>query len=122
MKRVKPIAATEDDVKNFDNQGFLRKLTRYALRLGRPVIEQLYGLYFVLRSNNTPMRSKMLIVGALLYFISPIDAIPDMLTPFGFSDDIAVIAMVYKLIKEYLTDDLRQQAKSAAEALFKRAQ
>lgn len=122
MKRVKPIAATEDDVKNFDNQGFLRKLTRYALRLGRPVIEQLYGLYFVLRSNNTPMRSKMLIVGALLYFISPIDAIPDMLTPFGFSDDIAVIAMVYKLIKEYLTDDLRQQAKSAAEALLQRAQ
>ena len=58
MKRVKPFVADEQDVKNFNDQGFLRKLARYALRLGRPVVEQLYALYYMLRSDATPMRSK----------------------------------------------------------------
>ena len=89
MKRVKPLAADEQDVKNFNDQGFLRKLARYALRLGRPVVEQLYALYFMLQSQDTPMRSKMVIVGALLYFVSPVDLVPDILGPLGFSDDLS---------------------------------
>lgn len=120
MKRVKSIAADEQDVKNFNDQGFLRKLARYALRLGRPVVEQLYALYFMLRAEETPMRSKMVIVGALLYFVSPIDLVPDILGPLGFSDDLAVIAMVFKQVKAYLTDDIRSKAAAATAQLMQR--
>ena len=120
MKRVKPLAADEQDVKNFNDQGFLRKLARYALRLGRPVVEQLYALYFMLQSQNTPMRSKMVIVGALLYFVSPVDLVPDILGPLGFSDDLAVIAMVYKQMKTYLTTDIRARAAEATAQLMQR--
>ena len=120
MKRVKSIAADEQDVKNFNDQGFLRKLARYALRLGRPVVEQLYALYFMLRAEATPMRSKMVIVGALLYFVSPIDLVPDILGPLGFSDDLAVIAMVFKQVQAYLTDDIRRKAAAATAQLMQR--
>ena len=120
MKRVKSIAADEQDVKNFNDQGFLRKLARYALRLGRPVVEQLYALYFMLRAEATPMRSKMVIVGALLYFVSPIDLVPDILGPLGFSDDLAVIAMVFKQVQTYLTDDIRGKAAAATAQLMQR--
>ena len=120
MKRVKSTAANEQDVKNFNDQGFLRKLARYALRLGRPVVEQLYALYFMLRAEATPMRSKMVIVGALLYFVSPIDLVPDILGPLGFSDDLAVIAMVFKQVKAYLTDDIRSKAAAATAQLMQR--
>lgn len=120
MKRVKPLAAAENDVKNFNEHSFFRKLARYALRLGRPVVEQLHALYFILRSDATPMRSKMLIVGALLYFISPIDVIPDILGPLGFSDDIAVVAMVLKQVKEYMTDDIRDRAAAATAKLMQK--
>ena len=120
MKRVKSIADDEQDVKNFNDQGFLRKLARYALRLGRPVVEQLYALYFMLRAEATPMRSKMVIVGALLYFVSPIDLVPDILGPLGFSDDLAVIAMVFKQVKAYLTDDIRSKAAAATAQLMQR--
>ena len=120
MKRVKSIAADEQDVKNFNDQGFLRKLARYALRLGRPVVEQLYALYFMLRAEATPMRSKMVIVGALLYFVSPLDLVPDILGPLGFSDDLAVIAMVFKQVKAYLTDDIRSKAAAATAQLMQR--
>ena len=120
MKRVKPFIADEHDVKNFNDQGFLRKLARYALRLGRPVVEQLYALYYMLRSDATPMRSKMVIVGALLYFVSPIDLIPDILGPLGFSDDLAVVAMVFKQVKAHLTDDIRSKAATATAQLMQR--
>ena len=39
MKRVKPFIADEQDVKNFNDQGFLRFFFRYDLRLGGPVVE-----------------------------------------------------------------------------------
>ena len=120
MKRVKPFVADEQDVKNFNDQGYFRKLARYALRLGRPVVEQLYALYYMLRSDATPMRSKMVIVGALLYFVSPIDLIPDILGPLGFSDDLAVVAMVFKQVKAHLTDDIRSKAATATAQLMQR--
>ena len=45
-----------------------------------------------------------MILGALAYFISPIDAIPDVLFPIGYADDAGVIMAVvaflgYKLNK-----------------------
>ena len=43
-----------------------------------------------------PWKSLLLIVAAILYFINPIDVIPDLLPLIGLSDDFAVLFMVYK--------------------------
>jgi uncharacterized membrane protein YkvA (DUF1232 family) len=43
-----------------------------------------------------PWKSLLLIVAALLYFINPIDVIPDLLPIIGLSDDFGVLFMVYK--------------------------
>lgn len=105
--------------KKLDEPGFLRKLARVAGRLGAPVVRQLYALYFLFKSPNTPKRAKMVIIGALVYFFSPIDSIPDLLGPLGFSDDVAVIALVYAQMKSYLTEDIKEQARLAADKLFR---
>ena len=39
---------------------------------------------------------KSIVVGALVYFISPIDAIPDLAPLFGYLDDLGVITAVLK--------------------------
>jgi len=96
--------------RNLDTSGFGR--------LGKPVVRQLYALYYLWESEHTPKRAKMIIVGALVYFLSPIDSIPDLLIPFGFSDDIAVIALVYSQMKNYLTEDIQEKARQAADKLF----
>lgn len=106
--------------KKLDEAGFLRKLARFAGRLGAPVIRQLYALYFLWKSPFTPKRAKMIILGALVYFFSPIDSIPDLLGPLGFSDDIAVISLVYSQMKAYLTEDIREQARLATNKLLGR--
>lgn len=43
----------------------------------------------------------VLIVAALLYLVSPLDLIPDML-PGGFVDDAAVIAFVISMVRDEL--------------------
>lgn len=47
----------------------------------------------------------MLVIAAIIYFVSPIDFMPDML-PGGFIDDAAVIAYVVTQIKADLDNFL----------------
>lgn len=122
MKRVNLPTGNEEDVQNFNDQRFLQKLARFAVTLGKPVIEQIYALYFMILSPDTPMKSKLMIVGALLYFVSPMDAIPDLLGPFGFSDDVAVIALVFKQLKDSMSVDIKAKAMAATETLLKKVQ
>jgi uncharacterized membrane protein YkvA (DUF1232 family) len=44
-------------------------------------------------------RSVVILVGAVIYFLMPIDAIPDFIPGIGFLDDAAVIAMALAAVK-----------------------
>jgi len=48
--------------------------------------------------REIPWKSLVLIVAAILYFINPIDVIPDLMPLVGLTDDFAVLFMVYKSI------------------------
>ena len=52
-----------------------------------------------------PAMDKVKIIGAIVYVITTIDAVPDLIPVLGFGDDIGVVAYVIgklgKLIKEY---------------------
>ncbi|WP_347552350.1 YkvA family protein [Pseudalkalibacillus hwajinpoensis] len=47
-------------------------------------------------------KSIILIVGGLLYFVSPIDAVPDLLAGVGLLDDVAVIGFIAGQLKQEL--------------------
>ena len=79
------------DPKNYSDQGFWSKVARAAGSAGRYVIEKALLLYFVLSDSDTPPWAKATIVAALAYFISPVDAVPDVLPVVGFGDDLAVL-------------------------------
>ena len=53
--------------RNLDTSGFMKKLGRFAGRLGKPVVRQLYALYYLWESEHTPKRAKMIIVGTGLF-------------------------------------------------------
>jgi uncharacterized membrane protein YkvA (DUF1232 family) len=46
-----------------------------------------------------PWKSLSLILGAVLYFMSPIDMIPDVLPGFGFMDDAFIITWVMRMLR-----------------------
>ena len=52
------------------------------------------ALFRYMKDKNVAWYRKSIVVGALIYFISPIDAIPDFVPLFGYLDDLGVITAV----------------------------
>jgi uncharacterized membrane protein YkvA (DUF1232 family) len=48
-------------------------------------------------------KSMLTVVAGLMYFLSPLDAIPDFIPVFGMLDDIAVLAWVMKTLDDELS-------------------
>jgi len=75
-----------------------KKLPKQALQqlalLRRMVVAYVKGEY-----RQFPLRSILLAVGALLYFVNPFDLIPDFVVGFGLLDDATVIAFVLNSIQ-----------------------
>lgn len=58
---------------------------------------------WALREYRTvPWKSLVYIVGAIIYFVNPIDVIPDVLGAIGFIDDAAVAAAVIRAVQAQL--------------------
>ena len=49
--------------------------------------------------RQAPWKSVALIIGAILYFVSPLDAIPDFIPILGFADDAFIIAFVMRHVR-----------------------
>lgn len=97
------------------SRGFWPKIARTAARI--PFAGQALALYYAARDPETPPAAKGLMLAALAYFVSPIDAIPDVLAGIGFTDDAAVIAAVMATLAAHVRDRHRRSAEAALEKL-----
>lgn len=50
--------------------------------------------------REIPWKSLLLIIGSLIYFLMPLDLIPDFVPVMGLADDISIIFLVFKSIGE----------------------
>jgi uncharacterized membrane protein YkvA (DUF1232 family) len=50
--------------------------------------------------RQIPWKSLLMIIGSLIYFLMPIDLIPDFIPITGFADDISIIFLVFNSINE----------------------
>jgi uncharacterized membrane protein YkvA (DUF1232 family) len=50
--------------------------------------------------RQAPWKSIALVIGAVLYFVSPLDAIPDWIPIIGFMDDAFIIGFVMRAIRK----------------------
>jgi uncharacterized membrane protein YkvA (DUF1232 family) len=72
---------------------------------------QLEKVYDLLVSGKLTKRDKAIVIGALIYFINPIDLIPDF-TPFiGYVDDMAVLALAFRYLSHRATEELKNDKK-----------
>lgn len=90
---------TKGDLKNFMNK-FGRKL---------PVVKQAITLFNVFADPKTPQYAKVIIAGALVYLVSPIDAIPDFTPIFGLLDDLTVITTAIAQITVHILPEHSQK-------------
>ena len=89
---------------------FWRKLKGLAVKL--PFAEDLLAAYYCAFDRDTPRHVQATLLGAIAYFVLPIDAIPDVLPVLGFTDDAAVLAGTLKLVAAHISDDHRAAARA----------
>lgn len=65
-----------------------------------PIMVSLLRDYVKGEYLGLPLKSLLALTSALIYFVSPIDFIPDTIPGLGFLDDIAVILHCWKCIEE----------------------
>ena len=59
-------------------------------------------MLIALRNKDTPKSVKGLLVAALLYFISPVDLVPDALPLAGMMDDLVIVPMAVEGLRKLL--------------------
>ena len=55
------------------------------------VWDKVMQLYRFIKDPNAPWAGKAIAIGALIYMISPVDAVPDFTPIIGLLDDVAII-------------------------------
>jgi uncharacterized membrane protein YkvA (DUF1232 family) len=89
-----------------DESGVFAEFWARIRKLGRklPFAEDIVAAAYCASDPATPVRVKLLIVGALAYFVMPFDGIPDFLPLIGFTDDAAVIAATVAAVRMHMQD------------------
>ena len=104
--------------KDFSDQGFWDKAISTAKTAGKDLVEKALLLYYALQNSETPLWAKTVVVGALGYFINPMDAIPDLVPVVGLSDDLGVLTMAVASLGTLLGDDVKAKAVSKLNEWF----
>ena len=65
-------------------------------------------LWSKVKSIDTPLRVKIVIVLTGIYLLNPIDLIPDFIPVIGQLDDIVVLSLVVRYIKRHTDFDVRK--------------
>ena len=96
-------------------RGFWPKIRRTAARI--PFARQIVSVWYAARDPETPTAAKGVMLGALAYFVLPVDAIPDIFAGIGFTDDAAVITALIATLGAHIKRRHKDQAEAALERL-----
>ena len=80
-------------------------------------VENADAAWYCARDPAASKYVKAAIISALVYFIMPVDAIPDVLVLLGYTDDAAVFWAIYRTVSKHITEDHRAGAHAYFNAL-----
>lgn len=94
-----------------DDKSFWQKVKSVVVKAGAEFIKLVLTLYYCMRDDDTPQWAKGIIIGALIYFVSPVDAVPDFL-PGGYVDDLAVLGAAAATVVAHIKPEHRARAQA----------
>lgn len=95
---------------------FWQKLKVVARKI--PFIDDLVAVYYCAMDPKTPTHVKLVLFGALVYFIVPFDIVPDFMALIGFADDAAALYAAIRIVLPHIKQEHRASAKEALDKLL----
>ena len=108
----------DDYAQYFNDSKLWKKLSKVAKKAGRKAVYYVLVLYYVSRDPAVPRSLKLKVLGALGYFILPLDFIPDALLGLGFTDDLAALAWALFTMRKYVTPEIERKARERLRMWF----
>lgn len=94
---------------------FFPKLKRVLASI--PYADELVAAYYCAFDKATPLKAKGILIGALAYFILPVDVVPDIVLGLGFTDDMAVLLAAFNVVRTHVTDAHRARARETLDRI-----
>jgi uncharacterized membrane protein YkvA (DUF1232 family) len=76
-----------------------------------PYVEEVVVAYYAMLDPATPNRARLTLIGALAYFVAPIDFVPDIFYGLGFLDDASVLMAALAAVRGAIKEEHRQAAR-----------
>ncbi|WP_281614196.1 YkvA family protein [Flammeovirga sp. SubArs3] len=105
----------------FTDKGFWSKVMKFARKAGLKITYYAVTLYYTMLDEDTPYASKLVIMGALGYFILPVDLIPDIAPGIGFTDDLAALTSAFVTVAMHIKPEHKEKALIQIQKIFKEA-
>jgi uncharacterized membrane protein YkvA (DUF1232 family) len=109
----------EEYKKEYNEKNFLDKLKKVLKIIGVKGVYMLLILYNTLQKKDIPPKEKSIIIGALGYFLLPLDALPDITPIVGYSDDIFALGMAILKVMPFIDDEIKKKSKEQIKKWFK---
>ncbi len=105
------IACTEAHHARIVREGFWQKMLKLAGRV--PFAEDVAAAYFCAIDPATPSRVRGALLIALAWFVMPASIMPEFLVVFGLTDDVAVVALVARIVRKHTKERHYRRARAA---------
>lgn len=106
-KKEKMYQRMQDNASEQDVKKIAAKLSGMNRGKIAKIWDQVMALWKFIQDPEAPWGGKAIAIGALVYLISPIDAVPDLIPGFGLLDDASIIALAVGTLandlKKYLS-------------------
>jgi uncharacterized membrane protein YkvA (DUF1232 family) len=79
---------------------------------GKGVLEPALKMYYAAMDRDTPVWARTTMIGALGYFISPLDVVPDLLPAVGYTDDLGILIAAAAAVAAHIKAEHAAQAKT----------
>ncbi len=90
-------------------EGFWRTLRRFIGTL--PFAEDAVAAYYCALDRRTPLHARAILLGAVAYFVTPFDVIPDVVAGLGLTDDATVLATAIAVAGAHIKVEHREAAR-----------
>jgi len=96
----------------------MTKVGRFCIAMGQQTVYSVLLMVYAFRRKDSPAWAKRIIIGALGYVLTPIDAIPDLTPLIGYTDDLGVLSFGLVAIASYIDSEVRIEARKGVKYLF----